>query len=237
MSELYFIFNGADSREKGIRVNSLPARIMPARRYEEHTVPARSGTVRIWDGAYECIQLPVGIYLPYGEDEAIAELYRIMRLLDGTGWLELSDRPGRRFEATVIGGVPYSAWVQGFEQRLATIAFEAQPWAYLPDNDPVAVESSGQYVANNGSQTAEPVIELTGSGDIILMIGQQITEMKGIDGTVVIDVPAGRVTHNGESENIMSGDLPILQPGQNAVSWTGTVTSLSITVNARDIGW
>lgn len=237
MSELYFIFRGTDSREPGIRVKSLPPRTMPARRYEEHTVPARSGTARIWDGAYECIQMPVEIYLPYGADESVAELQRIMRLLDGTGWLELSDRPGRRFEATVIGGVPYSAWVQGFEQRLATIAFEAQPWAYLSDNDPVAVEASGTYVSNNGGQCADPVIELTGSGDIVLMIGQQITELSGIDGTVLIDVPAGRILHNGEPADVMSGDLPVLEPGMNAVSWTGTVTALQITVNARDIGW
>ena len=72
MDGYYFTFNGVDSRELGICVVSMPPRIRPARRYEEYTVPARGGTARVWDGAYEAMSMPVGIYLPYEQGGTVA---------------------------------------------------------------------------------------------------------------------------------------------------------------------
>lgn len=239
MSEYYFTFRGIDSRELGLCVVSMPPRIKPARRYEEHTVPGRSGKARIWDGAYESIQLPVGVYLPYLQGAAVSETPEIMRALDGEGWLTLSDRPGRKYFAVVSGEASYDAWIQGFEERVSTILFEADPEAYFMDNDPVPVTASGQFISNPGNRDAEPVIELTGSGEVTLMVGQFISTLQlGDGGTLVVDVPAGMVTAGGEIvENGLEGDWPILQPGANAVSWNGEVTNLMITVNARDVGW
>lgn len=239
MDENYFVFHGMDSRELGMRVISMPPRVRPARRYEEHIVPGRCGKARIWDGAYEAIQLPVGVYLPYLQGAAVSDVPEIMRALDGEGWLTLSDRPGRKFFATVSGETSYDAWVQGFEERVSTLLFDADPEAFFTDNDPVAVTASGQFVDNPGNRDAEPLIELTGSGEITLMIGQCITVLRlGDGGDAVIDVPGGVIAMDGEIlENGLEGDWPIMKPGANAVSWDGDVTDLKITVNARDIGW
>lgn len=239
MSENYFIFRDVDSRDLGVKVVSMPPRIKPARRYEEHTVPGRSGKARIWDGAYEPIQLPVGVYLPYEQGTFVSEMPEIMQALDGEGWLILSDRPGRKFFAVVSGDVSYDAWVQDFSERVSTILFEADPEAYFTDNSPVPVTASGQFVDNPGNQAAEPVIELTGSGEVTLMVGLFITVLQlGGGGTMVLNVPDGIVTLGGEIvENGLEGDWPIMKPGANAVSWDGDVTDLKITVNARDVGW
>lgn len=236
MDEYYFTFNGVDSRELGICVVSMPPRIRPARRYEEYTVPARGGTARVWDGAYEAMSMPVGIYLPYEQGGTVAELEQIMRQLDGTGWLTLSDRPGRWW-ATVTGSVDYSAWIQGFEDRTATVMFEADPWRYA--NEPrTEVLTDAGAVQNDGTEAADPEITVTGSGDIVLMIGQQITQLNGVTGGVVIDVPGGMILNpDGEPiENGLDGDMPVIEPGWNAVSWTGSVTSVKFTYNERSIG-
>ena len=108
-----------------------------------------------------------------------------MRQLDGTGWLTLSDRPGRWW-ATVTGSVDYSAWIQGFEDRTATVMFEADPWRYA--NEPrTEVLTDAGAVQNDGTEAADPEITVTGSGDIVLMIGQQITQLNGVADGVVID--------------------------------------------------
>ena len=76
------------------------------------------------------------------------------------------------------------------------------------------------------------------SGDIVLMIGQQITQLNGVTDGVVIDVPGGMILNpDGEPiENGLDGDMPVIEPGWNAVSWTGSVTSVKITYNERSIG-
>lgn len=240
MSENYFIFKGTDSRDLGIRVVSMPPRVKPARRYEEYTVPGRHGKARIWDGAYESIQLPIGIYLPYEQGVTVAELPEIMQALDGEGWLILSDRPGRKYFAVAYGEASYDAWIQGFRERVSTLLFEAEPEAWFTENAPVSVATSGSFVTNPGNQDAEPVIEIAGSGEVTLMVGQFITTLQlGEDGgTMVVDVPGGIVSMDGEIvENGLEGDWPVLKPGSNAVSWSGTVTALQITVNPRDVGW
>ena len=80
---------------------------------------------------------------------------------------------------------------------------------------------------------------VTGSGEVLLMIGQQITTLQlgESGGTMTVDVASGAVTMGGEMvEDGLEGDWPVLQPGANAVSWSGSVTAVSITVNPFDIG-
>ena len=56
-------------------------------------------------------------------------------------------------------------------------------------------------------------------------------------GTMTVDAASGAVTMGGEMvEDGLEGDWPVLQPGANAVSWSGSVTAVSITVNPFDIG-
>lgn len=239
MSENYFIFNGMDSRDLGVRVKRMPPRVMPARRYEEHRIAGRHGVARIWDGAYEPVQLPVELYLPYEQGGTVAALPTIMRALDGCGWLTLSDRPGRRFWATVTGEASYEAWVEGYAERVCTVTFEADPQAWHTENPAIAVAASGDSVTNPGTQISEPVVTVTGSGEVLLMIGQQITTLQlgESGGTMTVDAASGAVTMGGEMvEDGLEGDWPVLQPGANAVSWSGSVTAVSITVNPFDIG-
>ena len=54
---------------------------------------------------------------------------------------------------------------------------------------------------------------------------------------MAVDAAAGTATMGGEIvEDGLEGDWPVLQPGANAVSWSGSVTAVSITVNPFDIG-
>lgn len=71
------------------------------------------------------------------------------------------------------------------------------------------------------------------------MVGSTIVELNGVDGSITIDSvlkeaykedALGTSTLQNEK---MTGEFPILRPGANAVSWTGSVTLLQITPNWR----
>jgi len=87
---------------------------------------------------------------------------------------------------------------------------------------------------NPGSVYAEPVLTVYGDGDITLMIGQQLVELEGISGSIVIDSVLKEAYKESELQNDrMSGEFPVLRPGGNAISWTGDVSRIVVTPNWR----
>ena len=75
---------------------------------------------------------------------------------------------------------------------------------------------------------------MTGSGDITLMVGTTIVELTGISGSIVLDC-ALKEAYKGTTlmNDHMTGEFPVLKPGMNAISWTGTVTKIVISPRWR----
>ena len=61
-----------------------------------------------------------------------------------------------------------------------------------------------------------------------------IVELENISGSIVIDSVL-QEAYQGFTlmKDHMSGDFPVLKPGSNAISWTGTVSRLVVTPNWR----
>ena len=81
---------------------------------------------------------------------------------------------------------------------------------------------------------SDPVITVTGSGDITLMVGTTIVELTGVSGSIVIDSVL-KEAYKGTTlmNDHMNGEFPVLKPGANAISWTGTVTRVIVRPNWR----
>lgn len=99
---------------------------------------------------------------------------------------------------------------------------------------PITLTTSTQFITNPGSVYAEPVITVYGSGDITLMVGTTIVELEGVSGSITLDTPlmeayTGTTSQNGK----MTGEFPVLKPGANAISWTGSVTKVVLRPNWR----
>ena len=98
----------------------------------------------------------------------------------------------------------------------------------------ITVTASGTIITNPGSVYSEPILTVTGSGDITLMVGTTIVELEDISGSIVIDSVL-KEAYQGTTlmNDHMSGDFPVLRPGENAISWTGAVTRVLIQPNWR----
>ena len=105
---------------------------------------------------------------------------------------------------------------------------------YADAGDDITITTSGTIVTNPGSVYSEPKITVTGSGDITLMVGTTIVELTGVTESIVID-SALQEAYKGTTlmNDHMIGDFPVLKPGANAISWTGTVTKIVIQPNWR----
>ena len=118
-----------------------------------------------------------------------------------------------------------------------TINFRRKPFWNVETSQNIGFVTSATttgIINNPGNVPSEPIITLTGTGEITLMINGTIIELSDMDGEIVIDSQLQEAYRGTTSlNNRMSGDFPVLLPGQNAVSWSGDVTSLVITPNWR----
>ena len=112
--------------------------------------------------------------------------------------------------------------------------FRCYPFFYADATDEITVTASGTMITNPGSVYSEPILTVTGSGDITLMIGTTIVELTNISGSIVIDSVLQEAYQGTTLMNDhMNGEFPVLNLGANAISWTGTVTKVVIQPNWR----
>ena len=101
--------------------------------------------------------------------------------------------------------------------------------SYKDNVSDVTITTSGGTLTNPGSVYSEPLITLTGSGDITLMVGTTIVELTDITTGIVLDCALKEAyLDTALMHDHMSGDFPVLKPGLNAISWSGNVTIVVI---------
>ena len=111
-----------------------------------------------------------------------------------------------------------------------TVNFRCKLLFQIDGTEDITLTTSGQFINNPYSVASEPVITVTGSGDITLMVGQYIILLEDVEDSITIDSRLQEAYNDDELQNgKMSGDFPKLVPGQNAVSWSGNVTSIKVT--------
>ena len=87
-------------------------------------------------------------------------------------------------------------------------------------------------IYNPGTEKSLPYIKVTGTGNVSLIINGRAFSMTLTD-YIEIDSELG-YTHRGVPgmDDKVNGELPYLDPGANAISWGGTVTSVEIRTKA-----
>lgn len=222
---------GASKKVKLISINSVPH---PESKAQALDIPGRSGYLTTTDTAYKPITIKATMRLKSDADRAAVSAW-----LTGQGDLSFSKYSGVYWKATVLKGfdfVPFLPGSTGLDEF--TVQFLCQPYRYHTAT--TITPTNGGTLTNSGTVEAEPLIVIKGSGDITLTIGTNVLEISDLDGNltdgITIDTEA-RLAYSGDTNltPTLNGDWPIIPTGTSTISWTGTVTSISITPNWRDI--
>jgi len=230
-----FTFKGTDSATYGVYLTEHPTIVAAEKRVEFIEVPGRDGALSIYDGAFNDVETELMGYMQtttYRDD--------ILGWLTGSGDLVLSTDTTRAYKARVTGQVEIERVSRGLDAWLLRIPVRLQPFRYhYPAPVGLVKTTSGQSIINPGTYKSRPRIAIAGSGDIDLWIGTQLVELAGVDAGFVIDSEAmdcyaadGVTLDNGKAT---LDDYPTLAPGANLISWTGAVTSVTITPRWRDV--
>mgnify|MGYP006910803671 CR=1 FL=1 len=227
----WFEWNGVRCTQYGIHVSELPPPTIPSERMTYTNVPGRPGSLTTLEGedVYEDVVLTAQCFLADP-----MKIPAIAAWLKGSGKVAFANRQGGFYYARVANQISFEKILRGNPHRSFAVNFRCKPFWYQKNVAPIALTQSGSFVTNPGNVYAEPVITVYGTGAITLMVGMIITELEGISGSITLnsqlqEAYSGTTSMNGA----ISGEFPVLLPGQNAVSWTGNVTSLNVIPNWR----
>ena len=231
----WFEWNGEKCTEYGIHVTEQPPITIPQQRVSQVTVPGRPGSLNILEGddVFDDIVLSATCFI-----SDPARIPEIAAWLKGSGTVTFANRQGGYYKAWIANQIPFEKILRGNPHCSFAVNFRCYPFWYVAEEQTYTLTEIGTFITNPGSVYAEPVITITGSGEITLMVDQTIIELADVDGEITIDsvlqeayVVGGLISALANEK--MSGEFPVLKPGANAISWTGTVTSVEVAVRWR----
>ena len=219
----YFIFKDISSENfNNLIVENLPPIVKPPKRYELQEVDGSSkiGVNVLGYKAYEK-KIPLGF--------TNGDIYEVMDWLDGEGRLILSSEPDKYYNAFVSDQIDYERVLRF---RKATVTFLVQPYKYATGEE----ETTSRVLINQGNTECLPLMTIYGSGNVgVFVNGVKQCDIT-IDGYVTLDSEeeeAYKDNLDNRRNRVMIGKFPVLQPGENTLSFTGNVTNVKTLVRSR----
>ncbi len=226
------IWKGKSSKNiEGLIITDLPPITKPKMKTSKIEIDGRDGDI-VEKVGYESYTKSVGIGLTrnFNIDEVI-------NYFTGEGELVLSDEPNKVYLASIYDSIEYDRLLR---MRKATIKFYVQPYKYLKDEDKVELDvttHTSVEVINKGLEISKPIISLEGSGTVEIAVNN-INIFKytfpNDETKVIIDSLEEEAYYEGIYKNRnMLGEFPKLSVGLNVISWSGTLTKISIEPKSR----
>lgn len=218
-----FTFKGIKSTDMGVYIHAMPTDDYPADYGDFIQIPGRDGYLYI-DKEY---RLPItkqltAVIMP---DMTQSGLIQIQRWLTGAGELSFSNEPDIFYQARIRDNVNISTPKGLQAEKYVSLNFMCQPHKYLTSGKSKITLLGSATLINPGSDS-KPLITINGSGAVSLSIGSQLIQATITD-TLSIDSELMEC-YKGATLQTFTGPFPVLLSGSNAISWTGTVTSIEV---------
>ena len=219
----YFIFNGENSKDKGIIITKMPPISKPAKRVEKIIIPGKNGVLHQDEGTYETVLIQIQC--------AVVEkcnIKEIVSWLNGTGELILSNDPDIFYNAHIINQIDYTSIVNLIHEF--PLELELQPFSHSIEKYKKVYSTGNDHIFNIPDATATmlPYIKVVGSGQINLTINNE-TMILNVNEYIELDCELLIAHKNFESaDTAVSGNYFKLLPGLNEINILGNYTKLEI---------
>lgn len=215
----------------GLIISELPPISKPKMKTTITKIDGRDGDI-IEELGYESYtkSIKVGLSKNYNIDEVI-------KYFTGSGDLIMSNEPDKAYKCQIIEKVDYNKLLRF---KTATVKFYTQPFKYKKDEPKAILNIDGETsmtVDNIGLEKSKPIIKLTGSGTVAIQLNGA-TVFNYIfpenETEVIVDSIQEEAYLNGFYKNRnMTGEFPILEVGENTISWSGNLTKIEIEPKSR----
>lgn len=121
------------------------------------------------------------------------------------------------------------------EKQLATVGtvkvvFNCKPQFFRVDGDTIKSFAAEGTLVNPEPWESAPYIKIMATGDVTLHINDQEIVITGISDYIEVDSELRACYRGGDLQNTKyrSDDWPVLVPGNNTISWDGSVSKVEI---------
>ena len=212
--------------DKGVVIEKIPTITKAKKRFKTYTIPGRDGVLNIDQNTYDTISCVLECHFK-DLDTTIASLNT---WLDGYGKLSLDGV--RYYEGIVSNNIPYEQ-IQNFKKFQVNFMLNPIQKKINATEVELNVSEATQTISVGGTYKTYPVIEIAGTGQLIVRIGETtFTITSNGNYPYILDCGAKEIIQNNvNASSSMNGDFPVLNPGDNEIylSGTGTFTSITIT--------
>lgn len=232
--DAYYTLDGVDCRTVGIHVLEYPDIVIPTRRTKKYEVPGGTSVI-IYDGDWGYDDIEKTIRCTVDED---ADLTAVSEFLTpGIREIVFGNEPEYCFRGMCQQSVELYKAIRARKKRNYQMTYICEPFKRLafPGDDIVMTQNGS--IEHPGTARSCPIIKIEGSGNIDLCFrGTDHFTVNGLESATPIIIDTDRMiatTVSGliDKTGMTEGDFPYLYPGENALTWTGSVTQVTITPN------
>lgn len=226
------IWNGVNSNSiEGLLICELPPITKPKMKTTITKINGRDGDI-IEELGYESYtkSISIGLTRNYDVDE-------IIKYFTGSGKLVMSNEPDKEYICRIIDKIDYQKLLRF---KTATIKFYTQPYKYKKDEAPTQLVISTETsltVRNQGLEKSKPTMTIKGSGMVEISLNGYAVftyTFPENESEVTIDSQEEEAYLEGVYKNrYMDGAFPVLNPGNNTITWTGNLTEISVQPKSR----
>ncbi len=215
----------------GLIITDIPPISKPKMKTTITKIDGRDGDI-IEELGYESYtkSISIGLTRNYDIDE-------VMKYFTGEGELIISDEPDKVYKSQIIEKIDYERLIRF---KTAVVKFYTQPYKYLKDEKSISLEindESSLKVNNVGLEKSKPIITLEGTGTIeIALNGSNLfkyTFPENETKVVVDSLEEEAYLDNVLKNRNMLGTFPILEVGENTISWSGSLSKITIEPKSR----
>lgn len=227
----YFTWNGIDSRQMGIVVESLPPITRPAMRVSVTEIDGKDGD-EIVELGYEAYDKDIVFGVKKTTE---AYLNVLLHWLSGDGELITSAEPTKRYYAKIYEALDLERLCRF---RKASVTLHTQPYKYAVSEDEIEWTGTNQVlqIENQGNITSAPLITVEGSGTVNISVDGMFVCKLDLDENdmIIMDSAELEAYDNASLRNRdMIGDFIRLLPGSHEITWDGSISSLKVIPKSR----
>ena len=229
----YIILNNQNSNEiTGLLIQTLPPISQPKIRTNIEEIDGRDGDIitKLGYSAYNK-EISIGLYGDYNVDDVIAYFTN-----NQSGKVTFSNEEDKYYNYEILEQIDFERLIR---YKTATVKMHIQPFKYSNVETAKLFTITTQTsinIKNNGNYISKPVITLTGSGTINLSLNSEqlfVIDLGDTSTQIALDINnmnAYDPTTQAFMNRAVTGDYNnfVLNVGTNTISWTGTITKISI---------
>ena len=211
-------WNNVSFNSMGIIIESTPIVSIPKHSFTEYVIPGRNGSLNEDNKTFDTISFSLDCHF---NTDNVSDINALRKWLQGYGTLQLDNE--KVYIGRISNAIPIEK-VMNF--RKFKIQFMLQPIARALNV--TTVTSTSSFTADT-YMDSYPIITLTASGNVTVILNDVTFTLSDTNGTYVLDCDAKVITKNGSNaSNIMSGDFPKVISGGNSLNVVGSVSGFKI---------